>query len=194
MVLCFAQWIHVGFIADRDPAFLVNGDSDPVPDTDPGIWWAKKLKTFTVEINKLQKIAIFYPPAFTKDVKAIGEAPSPQKRISCISNKTIFNFFFFALPIHIRIYNTGLTRVFLFASWSKEGFSVISCFKQFYGPDFTVGPNQCCGSVTFWCSYGSADPCLWTMDPDSAPDPAIFVLVHLHHFSKIKSSKEVTKE
>jgi hypothetical protein len=53
------------------------------------------------------------------------------------------------------------------------------------------------------------------MDPDSDPDPAIFVIdlqeankklllkkcsaynflkVHLHHFSKIKSQKEVTKQ
>jgi hypothetical protein len=54
------------------------------------------------------------------------------------------------------------------------------------------------------------------MDPDSDPDPAIFLIdlqhankrlickkgfsacyilkVHLHHFSKIKSSKEVTKQ
>jgi hypothetical protein len=63
---------------------------------------------------------------------------------------------------------------------------------------------QCCGSVTFWywSGSGSADPCLWPVDPppDPAPDPAIFVLdlqdankktifspyfffkVHLQHF------------
>ncbi len=29
--------------------------------------------------------------------------------------------------------------------------------------------NQCCGSMTFWGGSGSADPCLWLMDPD--PDP-----------------------
>ncbi len=66
--------------------------------------------------------------------------------------------------------------------------------------------------MTFWCKSGigsgSADPCLWLMDPD----PAIFVIdlhdaskkltfntifsacyflkVHLHYFSKIKSQKE----
>ncbi len=28
--------------------------------------------------------------------------------------------------------------------------------------------------MTFWCGSGSADPCLWLMDPD--PDPAIFVI------------------
>ncbi len=35
---------------------------------------------------------------------------------------------------------------------------------------------QCSGSMTFWCGSGSgsADPCLWLMDPD--PDPAIFVI------------------
>ncbi len=64
----------------------------------------------------------------------------------------------------------------------------------------------------FWCWSGSADPCLWLMDPD----PPIFVIdfqdankklifkkrfsayyflkVHIHHFSKIKSPKEVTKQ
>ncbi len=31
---------------------------------------------------------------------------------------------------------------------------------------------QCCGSVTFWYRSGSADLCLWTVDPN----PAIFVL------------------
>jgi hypothetical protein len=62
---------------------------------------------------------------------------------------------------------------------------------------------QCSGSMTFWCGSGSgsADPCLWLMDPD----PTIFVIdlqdatifsacyflkVHLHYFSKIKSQKE----
>ncbi len=32
--------------------------------------------------------------------------------------------------------------------------------------------NQRCGSVTFWCGSGSADPCLRLMDPD----PPIFVI------------------
>ncbi len=26
--------------------------------------------------------------------------------------------------------------------------------------------QQCSGSMTFWCGSGSADPCLWLMDPD----------------------------
>jgi hypothetical protein len=71
---------------------------------------------------------------------------------------------------------------------------------------------QCSGSMPFWggSGSGSADPCLWLIDPD--PDPAIFVIdlrdasknlifntiffayyflkVHLHHFSKIKSQKD----
>ncbi len=67
--------------------------------------------------------------------------------------------------------------------------------------------NQCYGSVTFWygSGSGSVDPCLWKIDPD----PAIFVVdlldanqkfsayryyflkVHLHHFPKTKSHKEV---
>ncbi len=28
--------------------------------------------------------------------------------------------------------------------------------------------KQCCGAITFWCGSGSADPCLWVMDPDPA--------------------------
>jgi hypothetical protein len=63
-------------------------------------------------------------------------------------------------------------------------------------------------NVTICYGSGSADLCLSLMNPD--PDPAIFVLerqdankklfsayyffkVHLHHFLKIKSHKEVTK-
>ncbi len=34
--------------------------------------------------------------------------------------------------------------------------------------------NQCCGSITFWCGSGSADPCLWLMDP---PDPDTFIFI-----------------
>jgi hypothetical protein len=63
--------------------------------------------------------------------------------------------------------------------------------------------SQFCGSMQFWYGSGSADPYLWLMDPD--PDPAIFVSdlqlfahyflkVHLHHFSKTKRNKEVTKQ
>jgi hypothetical protein len=70
---------------------------------------------------------------------------------------------------------------------------------------------QCSGSMTFWCGSGYADPCLWLIDPDADPDPAIFVIdlqsslkkkisayyflkIHLYHFSKIKSPKEGTKQ
>jgi hypothetical protein len=71
--------------------------------------------------------------------------------------------------------------------------------------------------MTFWGGPGSADPCLRLMDTDldSYPDLAIFFIdlqdankinlkksfsayyflkVHLHHFSKIKSPKEITKQ
>ncbi len=74
------------------------------------------------------------------------------------------------------------------------------------------------GSMTFWGGSGSADPCLWLMDPDPDLDPGswscyfrhwplrcqqknnfltqffrllrYFLKLHLHHFSKIKSQKE----
>ncbi len=37
--------------------------------------------------------------------------------------------------------------------------------------------RQCCESMAFWCGSGSgsADPCLWPMDPDPDADPAIFL-------------------
>ncbi len=37
-------------------------------------------------------------------------------------------------------------------------------------------PNQCWGSVTFWCGSGSPDPYLWLMDPDPTPDPNPFFI------------------
>jgi hypothetical protein len=74
---------------------------------------------------------------------------------------------------------------------------------------------QCCGSMAFWCGSGSgsADPCLWIVDPDPA-----YYLINLQDankkliekkkffcfllfegtitscFLKIKSKKEVTKQ
>ncbi len=43
---------------------------------------------------------------------------------------------------------------------------------------YAVSTYKCCGSMTFWCRSrsGSADPCLWLMDPDS--DPVIYVIHH----------------
>ncbi len=71
-----------------------------------------------------------------------------------------------------------------------------------------ITSQQCSGSMTFWGGSGSADPCLWLMDPDHAifvidlQDASkklifntifsayYFLKVHLHNFSKIKSQKE----
>jgi hypothetical protein len=36
-----------------------------------------------------------------------------------------------------------------------------------------VSQKQCCGSVTFWNGSGSADSCLWPIDLDPDPDPAL---------------------
>jgi hypothetical protein len=78
--------------------------------------------------------------------------------------------------------------------------------------DFSVPRfEQCCGSMTFWCGSGSADPCLRLMDPD--PDLPIFVidlqeankkLIFLNKFFclllfkgsffKDKSQKEITNQ
>jgi len=70
------------------------------------------------------------------------------------------------------------------------------------------------GSVTFWYGSGSTDGYLWLTDPDPAQDLLFlsvtfktptkiiyvfclllqYMMVHLHHSSKIKSHKEVTKD
>ncbi len=101
------------------------------------------------------------------------------------------------LNLH-HFYICSITSPYFFESFRK-----ISCvINKFF--------HQCSGSMTFWggSGSGSADPCLWLMDPD----PAVFVIdlqdaskklifntifsayyflkVHFHHFSKIKSQKE----
>ncbi len=64
---------------------------------------------------------------------------------------------------------------------------------------------QCWGSVTFWYGSVSSDPYLWLTNPDAdLGGPKTYgsygsgcgfgKLVHLHHSSKIKSHKEVTKQ
>ncbi len=34
--------------------------------------------------------------------------------------------------------------------------------------------KQCFGAMTFWCGSGSADPCLWLMDPDPGSGSCYF--------------------
>ncbi len=87
---------------------------------------------------------------------------------------------------------------------------------KIYSPDNKPSSGrQYCRSVKFWHGSGFLDPYLWLVDPDADPDPAIFVSdlkdvkklfffiglfayyyfkVHLHHFSMIKSHKEVAKQ
>ncbi len=50
--------------------------------------------------------------------------------------------------------------------------------KQPCGAGLCSPRKQCCGSMTFWCGFGSGDPCLWRMDPDpdADPDPSIFII------------------
>ncbi len=81
--------------------------------------------------------------------------------------------------------------------WKKE----ISCFEELSD---LLGAGQCSGSVTLWYGSGfgsrSSDPYFWLTDPY----PALFVsdlqnankkyFFSLHHSSKIKSHKEVTKQ
>ncbi len=93
---------------------------------------------------------------------------------------------------------------------------VLKLFKKLPHPFNMFCFKQCCGSMTFWCGSGSADSCLWFVDPDSDPDHPIFVIdlqeankkqilfkkisaykllrVHLHNFYRVKNQKEVTKQ
>jgi hypothetical protein len=52
-----------------------------------------------------------------------------------------------------------------------------------------VAFKQCSGSMTFWSGSGSgsADPCLWLMDPD----PAFFVIETFLHYYLRTSAQEV---
>jgi hypothetical protein len=64
--------------------------------------------------------------------------------------------------------------------------------------------NQCCGSVTFWCGFGSGlGTCYFRHWPSRRQQKTnllkkFFCLLicegTLHNFSKIKSQKEVTKQ
>ncbi len=75
--------------------------------------------------------------------------------------------------------------IYVFLFWELRGLSVDTCCKCYHVFDIvgmccplvTYLP-QCSGSMTFLCGSGSADPCLWIMDPDSDPDPdpAIFFI------------------
>ncbi len=93
-----------------------------------------------------------------------------------------------------------------------------SSFPNLQTNDYDELFYQCCGSMTFWggSRSGSADPCLWLVDPD--PDPGsgscyfrhwpsrcqqktnfltqffsayYFLKLHLHHFLRIKSKKKL---
>ncbi len=48
--------------------------------------------------------------------------------------------------------------------WSKE--QPVKIAENYQRTD---RKKQCCGSMTFWCGSGSAESCLWLMNPD--PDP-----------------------
>jgi len=66
----------------------------------------------------------------------------------------------------------------LFSGGSSSGYRYHRCFFL-YCFVFVLDEKdqdlyQCCGSMTFGCRSGSADPCFCLMDLD--PDPAIFVI------------------
>jgi hypothetical protein len=78
-----------------------------------------------------------------------------------------------------RIHNTG-SNLSLCSEWRKRGptSKILHIFQYRYRVlmIFTVTNKlytgkQCSGSMTFWGGSGSADLCLWLIDPDSDPNP-----------------------
>jgi hypothetical protein len=66
---------------------------------------------------------------------------------------------------------------------------------SFYLPDgkkFFFFSKQFPGSMAFWCGSWSGDPCLWLIDSDANPDPAIFV-IDLQDANKKLILKKVVK-
>ncbi len=69
---------------------------------------------------------------------------------------------------------------------SASGITFFPCLSSF----------QCCGSMTFWCGSGSADPCLRLMDPDpdSDPDPGSGSCYFHHWPSKCQQKTNFLKQ
>ena len=78
------------------------------------------------------------------------------------NNRTAGRISFYAL--HFRLFP-------FLAKQSQYTLDILDMYK-FSTKESHLTLCQCCGSMTFWCGSGSADPCRWLMDPD----PAIFVI------------------
>ncbi len=66
------------------------------------------------------------------------------------------------------------TQERLWKRWPWEQFLSQKNFQSVLGQNWEwETPHHCCGSMIFWggSGSGSADPCLWLMDPDSDPYP-----------------------
>ncbi len=86
-----------------------------------------------------------------------GETFSPQNRTSITWEKMLTNFFLFLLvflPSWIRIRGPYWIMI-------QSGSGSTTLMNTIF-----IWIHQCSGSMTFWCGSGSADPCLWLMDPD----------------------------
>ncbi len=70
----------------------------------------------------------------------------------------------------------GLGSEIKVSEWKKRSGSGIKILNQQQCQSKSLSTVQCSGSMTFWCGSGSADPCLWLMDPDADPYPSIFVI------------------
>jgi hypothetical protein len=108
-------------------------------------------------------------------------------------------------PQHCTIYNYDFEKVLAFI----QIYTPMTIYKNVRNSMYT----QCCGSMTFWCGSGSPDPCLWLMRIRILLVSSLtfkmptknkffktsfcgyyFLKVLLHHFSKVKSQKEVAKQ
>ncbi len=87
-------------------------------------------------------------------------------------------------PPSVQLHCTTITSdIFEYNSKHILSESAISIYN--YSPR-----HHCCGSMTFWCGSGpgSADSCLWLMDPDT---DSIFVIVLQDAINKLNFFKKV---
>jgi hypothetical protein len=106
-----------------------------------------------------------------------------------------------AVLVHlVRLHHVGL-HLLRRHLLGKEGYYIIITTGYSRAPNLT----QCCGSMTFWCGsgcgYGSFYFHHWPSRCQQKTNfkkkgflHIIFFTVLFHHFSQVKSQKEVTKE
>ncbi len=110
-------------------------------------------------------------------------APCYEPSVTCLITTVVVRGanFFKIFPVKFMLF---LPTVFHYqemarnlASLSGMRESFVSASRVLASPSFTevsLPSIQFCGTLTFWCGSGSADPCLWLMDPDPGSGSCYF--------------------